>query len=116
MDFTGPIFDLLVTWQNGLIMVACGSAMAAFKRGPLTKKFAEKKWGKIGAYYAPWLWCWMFLFVPWGLAPADASIGAKLLLGVVLGMLTSGVYGMFIKTVKHLMTKSDDVIYLSRGK
>ena len=116
MDFSEPLLKLLVTWQNALIMVACGFLMEAFKRGPLTRDIAKKKWGKIGAYYAPFFWCWLALFIPWGLAPEDAGIGTRVLLGLVLGALTSKVFDMVVKSIKHLLAKSDPRVLGDSGQ
>lgn len=97
----GPLFNYLWSLNNLLIMVGCGVAMEVFKRGPLTNKFAETRVGKIGAYYAPYVWCAGLLFVPLGLAPEAAAVGEKLVLGLILGGATSKTYDTVLGTAKH---------------
>lgn len=104
--------EILLTWQNVAIMVACGVLTAAFKHGPLTQRVAATKWGKAGIYYLPFVWCWLALFIPWQLAPADAGVGARFMLGAILGGMTSKFYDLFMKTYKHLSTKKSDDLLL----
>jgi len=101
IDF-GPIWRQLATEQNVVVMIACGAAMEAFKRGP-TKAFAETKWGGILGYYAPLVWCWAALFLPVGLAPPEAGNGAKFMLGVLLATATTSVYDWFFKAVRKML-------------
>ena len=105
MEF-GPLGEQLMTVKNAAIMIGCGVAMEAFKRGPLTSKFAATKWGKVGAYYAPFLWAWILLFVPLGLAPENSGIGFKAMLGLILGGATSKIYSIFKGTVKNALKKT----------
>lgn len=104
----GPLFEYLWSVNNLIIMVGCGAAMELFKRGPLTSKFAKTKWGKIGAYYAPYLWCLLFLLIPWGLSPAEAGVGERIVLGLILGGATSKVYDTVLGTFKHALSKGED--------
>ena len=99
----GPIWAQLVTWENGLIVLGCGGAMELFKRGPLTRQFVKTPAGEALAYYAPVMWAWLFLFAPIGLAPADATTGSKILLGVVLGTLTDSLYDWTVQAAKRLL-------------
>ncbi len=101
----GPLFEYLWSIKNLIIMGGCGAVMEIFKRGPLTKVFAETKWGKISAYYAPYPWCIAFLLIPWGLAPATAGLGEKIVLGLLLGAATSTFYGIFAGTLKHMRAR-----------
>jgi hypothetical protein len=101
-DF-GPLVEQLVTWQNGLIVVACGAAMEAFKRGPGTRKIAESRWGQVLAYYAPVAWAWLALFLPIGLARDGAGVGERLLLGVVLGTVTDSAYDWTVKALRKFL-------------
>lgn len=99
----GPLFDHLFTVKNLITMIACGTLIEVFKRGPYLKKFAETKWGKAGVYYAPFLWGILAQVLPVGLAPADATIGHKVLLGIILGGATSKAFDLFVKGPKHLL-------------
>jgi hypothetical protein len=99
----GPLVGQFMTWQNGLILVACGAAMEAFKRGPGTRRFAETRWGQALAYYAPVFWAWAALFLPIGLAREGATIGEKLMLGVALGTLSDSIYDWTVQALKRLL-------------
>ena len=110
----GPLWDYLVTVQNLIVMVACGVLMEAFKRGPLTSEFAQTKWGKAGAYYAPYFWGVLAEALPIGLAPADSGWGAKIMLGVILGGTSSKVYDTFVVGTKKLLSKTDKSITLDK--
>lgn len=98
----GPLWDHLVTGSNGIIMLACGVVMEAFKK--IFSRFASSPWGKRLAYLAPVGWAWAALFIPWGLAPENASVGAKFMLGIVLGAATGWTYG----TAKGLIKSREE--------
>lgn len=98
MDF-GPLWEQLVTTNNLLIMLGCGVAMEAFKK--VAAGFAASPWGKRLAYLAPAGWAWAALFTPIGLAPEKASIGEKLMLGLILGAASGWVYS----TARGLLKK-----------
>lgn len=106
----GPLWDMLATTNNLIVMVACGVLMELWKRGPVTSEWAKTRWGKLGAYWAPFLWCGLAMFVPIGLAPADASIGQKLMLMIILGYLTSGTYDRFAGSLKHLRGPKEEAL------
>lgn len=104
MDFDfGSLFEQLVTRQNLIIVLACGGVMEAFKRGPLTKRFAASKPGLALEFYAPVVWCWIALFLPVGLAPEGATIGSKFTLGIVLGMATDSAHDWLVKSLQRLL-------------
>ena len=103
MDFN-QVLLMLFTWQNMLVMLGCGVVMELFKRGP-TKEFAKSKWGKIGAYYAPSVWCMLFLMLPLGLGDDTMPMGSKFLLSLLLAALVSKVYNVFTGTIKHMTSK-----------
>ena len=107
MDFEnfdfGPLWAQVATMQNLLVMLACGVAMEAFKRGPITRDFAERPIGQALQYYAPIGWCWLALFLPIGLGNPEASVGSKIMLGLLLAALTTTVYDCAVKAVRKIL-------------
>jgi hypothetical protein len=104
----GPLFDMLATTNNLMVMVACGVLMELWKRGPVTKEWAKTKWGKLGAYWAPFLWCGLAMFIPFGLAPEGAGFGQKAMMAIILGYLTSGTFDRFFGSLKHIRAPKEE--------
>jgi hypothetical protein len=95
----GGLYEQLATWQNIAIMVACGVLMEGVKK--VLPKFAASDWGMRLARVGPLAWAWLMLLLPWNLAPAGATFGEKIVLGVLLGSLTGHVYGTFKGLLKQ---------------